>query len=378
MTFLKIGCYNIRSVWRSKPGVLCFFMRKGQESEIGREYMKRRIVLAVLLVLCAVAVSGCGLRKVDPPSNTTEPTHRQTETSGTTKKNAIPTITPVSTAETSTEEATVPYSTTIPTTTAFNAIPGSVTYDGFIFVVPEEFGDEGEDSKYDNKYYYFFSPDGEFTMLHFFILNENVNLQSESFDTYAQYFFSGFAEPDEIEWDFDVMDFSNAYVGIKKAEMVYYPENGLPQDVACYLMADLEDGRLINVNMMQQQGTAYDLMTDVEEMVRGVIVESMIREGVVGDSGAGISQELQGIRPEFRSKMDDSLTFVRSYCDFMKKFKDSGNPTEMKTEYNAYVEQYQNLMQELGALINGELSSEELDLYIDVMEKIGDMLSDLL
>lgn len=83
-----------------------------------------------------------------------------------------------------------------------------------------------------------------------------------------------------------------------------------------------------------------------------------------------------GIRPEFQKAMDEYVKFFEEYCAFMKKYSESDDVMSMLNDYNSYMKQYVETMNALDEIDEGELSKEELKLYLDTMNTINKMLLD--
>ena len=83
-----------------------------------------------------------------------------------------------------------------------------------------------------------------------------------------------------------------------------------------------------------------------------------------------------GIRPEFQKAMDEYLQFFKDYCEFIKKYTKSPNAS-MAIQYLNFMQDYAEAMEALDKIDEGELSAEELKLYLDTMNEINKMLIDL-
>lgn len=87
---------------------------------------------------------------------------------------------------------------------------------------------------------------------------------------------------------------------------------------------------------------------------------------------------VSGIRPEFQEAMDSYEKFFDEYVEFMKKYSKSPDQTSMLSDYTKYLQQYSDTMTKLGEIGKGDMSSEELALYTDVMARINQKLLDVL
>lgn len=84
----------------------------------------------------------------------------------------------------------------------------------------------------------------------------------------------------------------------------------------------------------------------------------------------------KGIRPEFQKAMDEYLQFFKDYCEFFKKYTKSPDAS-MAMQYLSFMQNYAEAMEALDKIDEGELSAEELKLYLDTMNEINKLLIDL-
>lgn len=77
-----------------------------------------------------------------------------------------------------------------------------------------------------------------------------------------------------------------------------------------------------------------------------------------------------GMRPEFKEAMDSYEELMNEYCRFMKKYKESNDPTSMVAEYVSYMEKYSEAMAKLEKVDESTLSGEELVYYTEVTTRV--------
>ncbi len=87
------------------------------------------------------------------------------------------------------------------------------------------------------------------------------------------------------------------------------------------------------------------------------------------ETAASDSSE-EGISAEFKEAMDSYEAFINEYADFMKKYHESGNPTEMLMDYSNYLIKYTDTMDKLGKIDYENLTIQEQQYYIEVMARI--------
>lgn len=84
--------------------------------------------------------------------------------------------------------------------------------------------------------------------------------------------------------------------------------------------------------------------------------------------------DTNGIRPEFKTAMDEYEAFFDQYVEFMIVFKESEDVAGMMGEYNSMMTQYAETMAALGDIDGSELSEEEAMYYAEVMLRINQKL----
>lgn len=84
-----------------------------------------------------------------------------------------------------------------------------------------------------------------------------------------------------------------------------------------------------------------------------------------------------GLRPEFKEAMDSYEAFYEEYCDFMKKY--SANPTDMTllVKYGEMLAKTEKMNSAFEKWDNEDLNNEELKYYLDVQNRVMQMLVDI-
>ena len=95
-------------------------------------------------------------------------------------------------------------------------------------------------------------------------------------------------------------------------------------------------------------------------------------------SFASCSNSQPNMRSEIKKTIDNYESFVDEYCDFMKNY----DPTDTKTlsKLSELLEKEEELTEDFEALLDKDLTKEELDYYEKVAlrceQKMMDVLSD--
>ena len=80
------------------------------------------------------------------------------------------------------------------------------------------------------------------------------------------------------------------------------------------------------------------------------------------------------IRPEFKETMDSYEAFFDTYVSFMTEYANTDDPSAMLIDYLAYLEEYTEMMEQLDAIDETELTTAELLYYSEVMSRISQKL----
>lgn len=82
------------------------------------------------------------------------------------------------------------------------------------------------------------------------------------------------------------------------------------------------------------------------------------------------TDELSGIRPEFKAAMDSFEAFYDEYCDFMKKYAENPADLNMLLKYADMLTKLDDMQKKLDAWESEDMSNEELQYYIEVTARI--------
>lgn len=86
------------------------------------------------------------------------------------------------------------------------------------------------------------------------------------------------------------------------------------------------------------------------------------------------AESAEGIRPEFKNAMDSYEDFYVKYCEFMAEYKN--NPTDMGLlmQYSQMMQQLVEMDEAFDTWESEDLSSEELKYYLEVNNRVMQML----
>lgn len=140
-----------------------------------------------------------------------------------------------------------------------------------------------------------------------------------------------------------------------------------------FIIAHMYDSvrkNILSFVFIQKIEYEVDYSSDAEKIIRSLKVDPSVTNAPSSTDNSGNNN---GIRPEFQKMMDDYLQFFKEYCDFIKSYSTSPDAS-MLIQYYSMLTQYEKAMAELEGIDEGELSQEELELYLDTMNKINKML----
>ena len=93
------------------------------------------------------------------------------------------------------------------------------------------------------------------------------------------------------------------------------------------------------------------------------------------DTEAAAEEDSDSSFEDFKKTMDDYEDFMNSYCDLMEKY--NSDPATYMTEYLEMNQKYLTVMNELEDLEDDDLTDEEMDYYLEVMNRINTRLAEV-
>lgn len=96
-------------------------------------------------------------------------------------------------------------------------------------------------------------------------------------------------------------------------------------------------------------------------------------------SGAeGITELVDGMRPEFREAMDSYEAFFDEYIAFMDKYAESdGSDLSLLADYASYMSRYADMMTDFEAWNNEDMNAAEAAYYLEVQTRINQKLLEI-
>lgn len=90
------------------------------------------------------------------------------------------------------------------------------------------------------------------------------------------------------------------------------------------------------------------------------------------------SASASGITPSFKEAMDEYESFIEGYCDFMRKYMDSGYSASMMSDYSKWMNQYSTMMAKIQAVDSKSLSAADSAYYLEVVNRTNQKLASIL
>lgn len=90
------------------------------------------------------------------------------------------------------------------------------------------------------------------------------------------------------------------------------------------------------------------------------------------------TESVDGIRPEFQEAMDAYEEFYTEYCDILKKYSQNPADFTLLTQYNELVTKAIEVDEAFEAWDEDEMSSEELKYYLEVNNRVMQMMVDVM
>ena len=120
-------------------------------------------------------------------------------------------------------------------------------------------------------------------------------------------------------------------------------------------------------------GSSEEPETEAVETTQAT--EPVEEETTEADAEAAAEEDSDSSFEDFKKTMDDYEDFMNSYCDLMEKY--NSDPATYMTEYLEMNQKYLTVMKELEDLEDDDLTDEEMDYYLEVMNRINTRLAEV-
>lgn len=132
---------------------------------------------------------------------------------------------------------------------------------------------------------------------------------------------------------------------------------------------------------MQSEEFIEESMQETSEFTQDeteTIYETDSRENdtTVSETQTDTNNE-NGIRTEFKEAMDSYEAFYKEYCDFMKTYNENPNDWKLLAEYAKMLLKLNDMNTAFEAWNEEELNDEELKYYLDVNNRVAQMLLEI-
>ena len=120
-------------------------------------------------------------------------------------------------------------------------------------------------------------------------------------------------------------------------------------------------------------GSSEEPETEAVETTQAT--EPVEEETTEATAEAAAEEDSDSSFEDFKKTMDDYEDFMNSYCDLMEKY--NSDPATYMTEYLEMNQKYLTVMKELEDLEDDDLTDEEMDYYLEVMNRINTRLAEV-
>ena len=80
------------------------------------------------------------------------------------------------------------------------------------------------------------------------------------------------------------------------------------------------------------------------------------------------------LRPDFKAAMDNYETYMQKYCNFMKNYNPNSMDINYLSEYSALMQEYYEMTKAFEAWESEDLNNAELKYYLEVTNRVTQML----
>ncbi|MBQ0098031.1 MAG: zinc ribbon domain-containing protein [Oscillospiraceae bacterium] len=87
------------------------------------------------------------------------------------------------------------------------------------------------------------------------------------------------------------------------------------------------------------------------------------------------SNDSQSVTVSFKEMLDEYEAFMNEYCDFMEKYKNSGNAAELLNDYLDFMNRYTEFTKKINDVDEDSLSEADLAYYLEVTQRVTKRLA---
>ncbi len=89
------------------------------------------------------------------------------------------------------------------------------------------------------------------------------------------------------------------------------------------------------------------------------------------------SNDSQSVTVSFKEMLDEYEAFMNEYCDFMEKYKNSGNAAELLNDYLDFMNRYTEFTKKIDNVDEDSLSEADLAYYLEVTQRVTKRLASI-
>lgn len=141
-----------------------------------------------------------------------------------------------------------------------------------------------------------------------------------------------------------------------------------------FYSANDETGYDLYMNYDEDDDEMYVSLDAPEEPVAQT--DEAVDTATDAETDAATSETLvDGMRPEFKTAMDDYESFMNEYADFMNKYAESdGTDPTLLADYATFMTEYAEMVNSFDAWDDGTLNDAELSYYLEVQTRVNQRL----
>lgn len=109
----------------------------------------------------------------------------------------------------------------------------------------------------------------------------------------------------------------------------------------------------------------------------GTVTSSNSIEKSSSSSSKG-AQTANSVTPSVKAALDEYESFMNDYCDFMKRYSDSGFSASMLSDYSKFMSKYVEVTNKFNAIDSKKFTAADSAYYAEVVARTTQRLSEIM
>ena len=147
--------------------------------------------------------------------------------------------------------------------------------------------------------------------------------------------------------------------------------NSVPVDAKFAFFCDTATNSMGSLLLSEYTKSEYTYFPDFDRMLASAVaVEPVPAEPAATEQAPAAD----GVSPDVKEALDSYEAFMDEYVDFMQRYNESGNSSQMMVDYLNYLQKYTDLAAKIEKMDTDSMSSADYAYYIEVTSRVAQKL----